>query len=76
MKRRKRDDDMPVGKLTEVENFLPTPDQLVFPPRPVKVTIALDRSTIRFFKEKAQKHGAKYQRMIRTLLEQYAARYS
>jgi predicted DNA binding CopG/RHH family protein len=76
MKRRKIDHDMPVGELREVANFLPPPDQLVFPERTVKVTIALDSSTVRFFKEKARKHGSKYQRMIRVLLDRYAAKYS
>ncbi len=77
MKKRRIDPDLPVGKLTEVENFLPPPHELVFPDLPtVKVTIALNRSSIDFFKEKAKKHGTKYQRMIREVLDRYASRYA
>jgi predicted DNA binding CopG/RHH family protein len=76
MKRRRFDDDMPIGKLTEVENFLPPPHELVFPEQTVKITIALNRSSIEFFKAQAKKHGAKYQKMIRVVLDQYAARYA
>jgi hypothetical protein len=78
MKNRKKriDDDMPIGKLTEVPNFLPPPDQLVFPEqRTVKVTIALKRSSVEFFKEQAKKHKSKYQQMIRELLDQYAMKF-
>jgi hypothetical protein len=77
MKNRKQkiDEDMPVGRLTEVPNFLPPPDQLVFPEDTVKVTIALKRSSVEFFKEQAKKQGASYQKMIRALLDQYATRY-
>jgi predicted DNA binding CopG/RHH family protein len=75
MKKKKIDDDMPIGKLTRVKDFLPPPDQLVFPEKPVKVTIALKPSSLEFFKAQAKKHGDKYQRMIRVLLDQYVSRY-
>ncbi|MBF0387762.1 MAG: CopG family transcriptional regulator [Candidatus Omnitrophica bacterium] len=76
MKKKRIDWDMPIGKLTRVADFLPPPDQLRFPDPPVKVTIALDQSSVKFFKEQALKHGFKYQRMIRTVLDRYVARYS
>ena len=77
MKKRRYDDDMPVGELIEVPNFLPPPHKLVFPPKPTaKVTLSLNSSSIAFFKEKAKKHGTHYQRMIREVLDRYASRYA
>ena len=76
MKKRKRyDPDMPFGKLVEVENFLPPPDQLIFPKDTEKITIALTRSTITYFKSLAKTHRTKYQKMIREVLDRYASRY-
>ena len=76
MRKSKIDQDMPVGKLTEVEDFLPPPHKLVFPEKMVKVTIALNPVSIAFFKAQARKNGVKYQKMIRSLLDQYVARYA
>ena len=70
------DPDMPIGKLTRVKDFLPPPEELVFPSDTVKVTIVLKRSSVNFFKKKAEKHHTKYQRMIRELLDRYAMQYS
>jgi hypothetical protein len=72
----KNDSDMPVGKLTRVDDFLPPPNKLVVPVDTVKITIALDKSSVEFFKGEAFKNKVKYQRMIRNLLETYAAKYS
>lgn len=69
------DPDFPVGKLTEVPNFLPPPHELAKARTVVKVTIALDHSSIEFFKKAAKKNKTKYQRMIREILDQYAAHY-
>jgi predicted DNA binding CopG/RHH family protein len=77
IKRLKIDDDMPVGKLTRIPDFLPPPDQLVMPQDvTVKVTISLKKSSVEFFKERAKRHGGRYQRMIRALVDQYASRYA
>lgn len=67
---------MPIGKLTRINDFLPAPSQLVFHDETVKVTIALNQSSISFFKKQAQKYHTKYQRVIRELLDRYASRYS
>ncbi len=75
MKRVKRESDMPKGKLVRIHDFLPPPDQLVLPEETVKVTIALKKSSVEFFKKQARKQHAKYQKMIRELLDQYASRY-
>jgi predicted DNA binding CopG/RHH family protein len=67
------------GEIDEVEiipDFLPPPHELVFREDTVKVTIALSKSSVDFFKEEAAKHRVPYQKMIRRLLDEYAARYS
>ena len=73
---RNSDNDMPMGKLVRVKDFLPPPHELVFPERTVKVTISLNQSSVEFFKRQARKHRAKYQKMIRELLDYYASNYS
>ena len=70
------DPDMPIGKLTRVKDFLPPPEELVFPSDTIKVTIVLKRSSVNFFKRKAEQHHTKYQKMIRELLDRYAMQYS
>jgi predicted DNA binding CopG/RHH family protein len=80
MKKRKKqkidiDNDMPIGELVEVNNFLPPPSELVLPEESVKVTISLNRSSIEFFKKEAEKNGTKYQRMIREVLDRYTSHY-
>jgi hypothetical protein len=59
-----------------VRDFLPPPDQLVLREEPVKVTIALSRRSVEFFKAEAARHNTQYQRMIRRLLDQYAEHYA
>ena len=66
----------PLGKLKVVRDFLPRPEELVFLDEGVKVTIALSRRSVDFFKGQAQKHNTPYQRMIRRLLDAYAAHHS
>lgn len=73
MKKTKKDEDMPVGKLTQVPDFLPPPHELAKAKTTVIVTIGLDAETISFFKKQAAKHGTKYQKMIRELLDHYAS---
>jgi hypothetical protein len=73
MKRRTKYTDEPVGILKVVKDFLPTPDQLVLRDNNVKVTISLSKSSIEFFKAKARENRTPYQRMIRNLLDYYAA---
>lgn len=68
--------EMPVGKLSRVRDFLPPPHRLVVEGEMAKVTIALRKSSVDFFKLQARKNHTKYQRMIRELLDQYASHYS
>lgn len=76
MKKKIKDLDMPVGKLSRVKDFLPTPAELVSPERTVKITIALKKQSVEFFKHKAEQYHTKYQKMIRELLDKYAMQYS
>lgn len=75
MKKRIRDKDMPIGRLTRVNDFLPPPEELALPQDTVKVTIALSRPSVEFFKREAQRHHTKYQKMIREVVDRYASRY-
>ena len=76
MKKKETDVNKPVGKMTRVDDFLPSPEDLVVPERTVKVTILLSESSIDFFKKVARKHHTKYQKLIRTLIDKYAEKYS
>ncbi len=61
----------PLGKLEVVSDFLPSPADLAFREEGVKVTLALSKSSVDFFKIEASKHHTQYQRMIRRLLDSY-----
>jgi len=75
-KTKTKDRDRPIGKMTQLEDFLPPPGELVIPERTVKVTLRLDESSLKFFKGQAKKHHTKYQKMIRKILEKYTAKYA
>ena len=68
--------DEPLGKLKIVPDFLPSPEELAFREEGVKVTIALSKRSVEFFKREAAKHGTRYQRMIRRLLDTYARHHA
>jgi len=66
----------PLGKLEVVSDFLPPPEDLVFRDDGVKVTLALSKRSVEFFKTQAQKHSTQYQRMIRRLLDAYVEHHA
>ena len=66
----------PLGSPKVVADFLPRPEDLAFQDAGVKVTIALSKRSVDFFKIEAQKHNTQYQRMIRRLLDAYAEHHS
>ena len=76
MKKKRFDRDMPIGKLKKVDDFLPPPDKLVAPERTIKVTLRLNASSVKFFKERARRYHTKYQKMLRFLVDKYVERYS
>ena len=66
----------PIGEYRVVPDFLPPPDQLAFRDEGVKVTIALSKRSVDFFKAHAAKNQTQYQRMIRQLLDAYVDAYA
>ena len=67
--------DEALGDLEVIDDFLPSPDELAFKDETVKVTISLSKSSVQFFKEKAEEHDTPYQKMIRKLLDSYVEKY-
>jgi hypothetical protein len=66
----------PIGSPKVIADFLPPPGDLAFREEGVKITLALSRKSVEFFKSEAQKHNTQYQRMIRRLLDAYAECYA
>ena len=54
--------DESLGDVRIVDDFLPSPDELVFKENNVKVTITLSKASIDFFKKEAKKHHTQYQK--------------
>lgn len=63
--------DEPLGDIEVITDFLPAPAELAFREEGVKVTLALSKTSVDFFKSEASKHQTQYQRMIRRLLDSY-----
>lgn len=61
----------PMGDVEVVADFLPSPAELAFREDGVKVTLALSKRSVKFFKSEASKYQTQYQRMIRRLLDSY-----
>ena len=68
--------DEPIGNIKIIEDFLPSPTDLIFKEENIKVTISLTKESIDFFKTEAKKHHTQYQKMIRNLLDVYANNHS
>ena len=66
----------PIGKVKLVEDFLPSPEELVLKDETIKVTISLSKTSVDFFKKEAKKYNTQYQKMIRRLLDEYSAHKS
>ena len=64
--------DEPLGELKVIKDFLPSPAQLILKEENVKITIALKKSSVEFFKNEAKKNHTSYQKMIRQLIDWYA----
>lgn len=73
MKKKIKYTDEPMGKVKVVSDFLPSPEELVLRDETVKVTISLSKTSVDFFKNEAKKYNTQYQKMIRRLLDEYAA---
>jgi hypothetical protein len=68
--------DERLGRLEVVPDFLPPPEDLSLREEGIKVTIALSKRSVDFFKSEARKHHTQYQRMIRRLLDAYAEHHT
>jgi hypothetical protein len=66
----------PLGEVKVISDFLPPPEQLAFREEGIKVTLALSKKSIEFFKSEAAKHHTQYQRMIRRLVDAYVENYA
>lgn len=76
MKKKTDYSDEPLGDVRVVRDFLPSPEELAFKDRNVKVTLLLSEMTVKFFKEQADRYHTKYQKMIRNLLDEYVGSHS
>ncbi|MGB0911631.1 MAG: CopG family transcriptional regulator [Nitrospirales bacterium] len=76
MKKKIVNTNKPIGKLTRVKDFLPPPSELVARDDTVKVTLALSKESVEFFKDQAKKNSIPYQRMIRSLVDQYVGQHT
>jgi len=72
MKKKIKYIDEPMGKVRVISDFLPSPEELALKDETIKITIALSKASVDFFKNEAQKHNTQYQKMIRRLLDEYA----
>ena len=75
-KKNRIDQDMPIGELRRINDFLPPPKELAVPEHTVMVTLRLSEKSVEFFKGQAKKYNTKYQKMLRFLVDKYAERYS
>lgn len=66
----------PLGEVKVIKDFLPSPAELSFNEESVKVTLALSRKSVDFFKSEAAKNQTQYQRMIRRLVDAYVVAHS
>ncbi len=76
MKKKTTYTNEPMGNVKVISDFLPSPEELALKDETVKVTIALSKISVDFFKKEAKKHNTQYQKMIRRLLDEYATHQS
>lgn len=76
MKNKISHSDGPMEEVRVIKDFLPPPSELAFREETVKVTIALTKASVDFFKQEAEKRQVSYQKMIRRLLDEYAHHHS
>lgn len=62
-------------KLVRVPNFLPPPEEIARRMDKIKITITLTADSIDFFKKQAEKHDIQYQRLIRSILDEYVVHH-
>lgn len=58
-----------------IDDFLPSPDELVRKEEKEKITLAVDKRSLDLFKQYAKKHNAKYQTMLNRVISSYAEKF-
>ncbi len=76
MRKRTNYTDEEIGPVQVVKDFLPPPHELVLRDDKVKITIALSKSSVRFFKRMARQNRTQYQKMIRSLIDHYVSQHA
>jgi len=64
-----------IGKVKIIKDFLPNPKDLILKDDSTKITIALSKDSIAFFKKQAKTFHVPYQKMIKAVLDKYATHY-
>jgi predicted DNA binding CopG/RHH family protein len=67
--------DEPIGEVKIMQDFLPSPDELVLKEETIKITLSVTKESLEYFKREARAHHTQYQKMMRILLDKYAAHY-
>jgi len=74
MKKKIKYTNGPIGRTKLVEDFLPSPAELMKAEVNVKVTLNLSLTSLNYFKKLSKKSGIPYQKIIRNLLRIYVLR--
>ena len=74
MKKRIKYTDESIEDVKIIKDFLPSPEELIFKDKTVKVTIALSKTSVDYFKQVAKSYNTQYQKMIRRLLDEYVSK--
>ena len=74
MKKQIKYTNEPMEEVKIINDFLPSPEELIFKDKTVKVTIALSKSSVDYFKQVAKSYNTQYQKMIRRLLDEYVSK--
>src|SRR5260221_12712674 len=75
MKRTAKYTDEALGRLEIIKDFLPSPDQLALKEDGVKATLSLSKRSVAAFKAHAARSKVPYQKVIRSLVDSYAAQH-
>ncbi|QQR80981.1 MAG: CopG family transcriptional regulator [Deltaproteobacteria bacterium] len=66
-------ENIQMGK--RVEDFLPSPEEIMMKEKSTRITINLREESLNFFKKEALRLGVPYQRLIRSIIDLYAQRH-
>lgn len=69
------DIEQSLGDAVVVDDFLPSPAELVRKTEKEKITIAIDKRSLELYKRYAKRHNAKYQTMVNSVLVSYADKF-